>query len=1194
MVTTDLKDTLYVPRQTSDTIVVEGLRPFQAYVYRTYAVANSDTIFAEYKQLSSIKWEKGGGTPDDPFLIETEEDLYSLSQNTGLFSDFKDCYFRLENDLYIRDGFRHIGQFLAKNQESGYYFNGVFDGNGKSLTINFDMRSFSDYQTCAGVFGAVGPYGVVKDLNVVYTSLLERDPNGHVGIIAGLNAGAIINCHVSGSDLYDNHLRRAGGIVANNYGMIASCTNHVNITGKDLEAGGIAAYNYGSIINCVNYGDITCQTNGILGGIVAYSQGGHLMPDYYDRTYQPLVYKCENHGKISSKQATTHISAGGIAGAATCEISECANYGDMSIYCSEALDILCVGGIAGDMDGKDVKSNISKCLNQAQVKVAACAKAGGKAAVGGICGASHKLVVENCCNDGELFCFTVEDSDPVVPKYNNLMISANNYYCDNVLYETSSEQGICYTANQMGATVNALNANSGKNIWTFSDNGGLTLSILTNKILFVGQPFFPTTSGFHLPLIYESDEDATLEVIEGYSIKDGKAVLNLPLEKGKKFSLLELENLAAGKVYHVRVVTNSQKSDWRKTATLLEGMGLQGDAFEISSIDNLTALSTLVQSGMIGRGWYFKQTTPIDLMCDSLTTWTPIGSDIPLTGDYDGGGYKITNLHVSGLHFYSGLFGEINGSVRNLSLVGHNIVATPNAKYAGGIVGSITGEIDKCLFHGTVSGGDYVGGLCGKTEQGISNCGVVLTLQGKKHAGGITAVCGTAPIKDSYAVVHAKECTPSAIVPQMDATPNIMNVYFQQDDNLDMIYGTPLSSDEMASDVLLSNLASGVWTSDTEPYLNDGYPLLNGATGMQPTVTTATAKVTAKGRVTLLGSCFSGNKKPNKTGFEIKVDRQTSTMSYEEIVNTCSSVIDIIAEFECDTYNGNKYSYRAFADIDGTLFYGEDRIIDRAILGDVNEDEEVNIGDVVTMVNYILQKNPPVFWFEAGDINVDGDITMSDALSVIDIILAKETVPAQMSRSFSLDCIEVSETTKDNGQELLPINLTNSSAYSAFQMDVCLPSGVHLQSVELTSRASKNHIVLWRKLANGKVRIVAYSPVNDVFTGNDGELANIYFLQNGNTKTSPIKIENAVFVTSEGHGQKVDNATSVSEPNDNGQKIYTENGQLIIVSDKETEVQLYNIQGIHVQTLSVKAGQNVYGHLQPGIYVVDKTKVVVE
>ena len=56
-------------------------------------------------------------------------------------------------------------------------------------------------------------------------------------------------------------------------------------------------------------------------------------------------------------------------------------------------------------------------------------------------------------------------------------------------------------------------------------------------------------------------------------------------------------------------------------------------------------------------------------------------------------------------------------------------------------------------------------------------------------------------------------------------------------------------------------------------------------------------------------------------------------------------------------------------------------------LGDVNNDNEIDIADVIGIVNYILKNPSDSFIFGGADINQDGDIDIADVIGVVNLIL---------------------------------------------------------------------------------------------------------------------------------------------------------------------------------------------------------------
>ena len=55
--------------------------------------------------------------------------------------------------------------------------------------------------------------------------------------------------------------------------------------------------------------------------------------------------------------------------------------------------------------------------------------------------------------------------------------------------------------------------------------------------------------------------------------------------------------------------------------------------------------------------------------------------------------------------------------------------------------------------------------------------------------------------------------------------------------------------------------------------------------------------------------------------------------------------------------------------------------------GDVNDDGDLTISDVICITNWIMGSPPPIFVKEAADFNQDGNITITDTTSLVDYIL---------------------------------------------------------------------------------------------------------------------------------------------------------------------------------------------------------------
>lgn len=118
--------------------------------------------------------------------------------------------------------------------------------------------------------------------------------------------------------------------------------------------------------------------------------------------------------------------------------------------------------------------------------------------------------------------------------------------------------------------------------------------------------------------------------------------------------------------------------------------------------------------------------------------WTPIGKDDnkAYTGTFDGNGKTITGLTVTRSNRYTGLFGFIKGTVKNVVLTEVNITS---GTFVGGVAGwSFGGNIENCSVSGSVSGTTFAGGVVGSQWGGsITGCNSSATVKGVIFAGGI-------------------------------------------------------------------------------------------------------------------------------------------------------------------------------------------------------------------------------------------------------------------------------------------------------------------------------------------------------------------------------------------------------------------------------------------------------------------------
>lgn len=133
------------------------------------------------------------------------------------------------------------------------------------------------------------------------------------------------------------------------------------------------------------------------------------------------------------------------------------------------------------------------------------------------------------------------------------------------------------------------------------------------------------------------------------------------------------------------------------------------------------------------------------LVADSteLHKWTPIGnSSVAFTGHFDGAGYKISGMFINTTSSHNGLFGNVSGSVSNLTVENSWVTG---GKYTGGIVGLNIGTLENLKNKAAVIGNEEcTGGVVGISKsqeskksaiiKNVINYGVV---NGIKNVGGV-------------------------------------------------------------------------------------------------------------------------------------------------------------------------------------------------------------------------------------------------------------------------------------------------------------------------------------------------------------------------------------------------------------------------------------------------------------------------
>lgn len=285
-----------------------------------------------------------------------------------------------------------------------------------------------------------------------------------------------------------------------------------------------------------------------------------------------------------------------------------------------------------------------------------------------------------------------------------------------------------------------------------------------------------------------------------------------------------------------------------------EGLGTEGDPYQISSAADLAALSAAMEvpDSEYADAW-FLQTVDIDL--SGFDNWIPIGSwayaieDKRFAGTYDGGNHTISNMTVTnaepiGGYANAGLFGAVGegGIIKNLKLTSVQITndQATNARIGAltglswGTISCVSGEDITIAYSENAFGSLFAGGLVGANPGTVSNsyCFASIEAEGNTlYTGGLIGSNG-GTLLNSYSIgtitnlgtlYHDK----GGLVGQLNVGAVISSYYNQDVSGLDDNgHGDPKSTEEMMQIQTFSGWDFGeIWKIGAD---GDSYPTLQG------------------------------------------------------------------------------------------------------------------------------------------------------------------------------------------------------------------------------------------------------------------------------------------------------------------------------------------------------------------------------
>lgn len=407
--------------------------------------------------------------------ISTADGLKAFADeiNRGTYGDTSGMTVELTADIALDDS-----SWTPIGNEGKYYFEGLFEGNGHTISnLMLDVQS----GRYLGLFGA-SAHTTIRNVHVTGVFCNNEDAkSGYIGGIVGLAQ----HCEITGCTAKITAACASGktmgmvvgGIVGEaDYCHIVNCESDATLSGKAYGFwGGIAGATVGTeLVNCVNRGSIVASDGTsyvLVGGIVGTAQSGS------------RVSQCRNLGVVSHLSGSG--TAGGICGQSIAsEVSECTNVGSVSSKTTGAA------GIVGQVTTSEKHTSPGKvrsCLNYGTISSEAQSYAAGIVASVSA-GTGRSAIIEACVSLGTVS--GAKNVHAIGGYVSGSVVFEHNYYDDAILASgtipdavTSGSTGKGKDALHTQTFVDEVNSYGGS--YRLKD-GGLEIRPLTYALVIEG------------------------------------------------------------------------------------------------------------------------------------------------------------------------------------------------------------------------------------------------------------------------------------------------------------------------------------------------------------------------------------------------------------------------------------------------------------------------------------------------------------------------------------------------------------------------------------------------------------------------------------------------------------------------------------------------------------------------------------
>lgn len=687
---------------------------------------------------------KGTGSESDPYLIETMQDLINLAKGVNTQAQkYTGKFFKQTSDIDFAGStatYRPIGLSATA------YFDGTYDGNGKSISHLTIDRGGSDY---TGLFGYAGANSTIKNVNVVGCKLTTHGK--YCGGVIGNMLGRIENCHASATIYTDKDY--AGGIAGSGK-KTTNCSFFGTMTTMAYAGGILGNLASDTIRNCsveaviksyIPSTSIPHAVGGVVGQLGGSKSGTVVKTG--------LIEDCSFLGSISDNTGYAHV--GGIAGSISSYslINRCTAAGMLQTSLTSNSTASC-GGIAGLNSSGTITNCFATNSIQAKNNTVKC---------GGLVGLVWTSAASPAYVGSSLFAGQILGGGEFLPDcsiYGKLDpgITVENVYFDSQMMSVDT-QGYGRATNVLvsGEALPGMDSDN----WIFQQGRYPSVKGTAKEIAnFTNTPVLLTPGQNALNV--KNDFSVTPAENIQWSLYDSTYLMETSLLKmeGNNVSLKSDLGLA-----FVAARMSNEHGTFVRLHTLniapaqFSGSGTSEDPYQVKTLEDLRKMNNAItQSSQYYDGDFFILANDIDLK--GVKDFWGIGDDgnssHVFNGTFDGNNHKILNWSADGITLDAdgkvvssssrstiGFFGSIGpkGVVKNLT-IGEG---TELRGYAG--VGSVaaicSGTVENCRNYGNITIANfYVGGIVcrlntGGMVKGCYNAGRVTS--GSKYAGGIVS-----------------------------------------------------------------------------------------------------------------------------------------------------------------------------------------------------------------------------------------------------------------------------------------------------------------------------------------------------------------------------------------------------------------------------------------------------------------------